>query len=228
MAKRPRRESLARATPALVAVPAAAERRSVRTPVDHKLRIVGGAWKRTPLFVSAIGGLRPTPDRVRETLFNWLGQKLDGLRCLDAFAGTGALGLEAASRGAAWVVIIERDRRALAAIRRFTERLGAGQVELVAADALVEFDRRIHAGERFDVVFLDPPFGEGLLDRALARLPALLAPRARIYAESETALDPVAGFHVVRAGRAGRVHYHLLMQDDDIGAGHAGHAEQGA
>ena len=189
---------------------------------SHRIRIVGGDWKRTPLAVPDVAGLRPTPDRVRETLFNWLGQRLDGLSCLDAFAGSGSLGLEAASRGAARVVMIERDRTAVSALRRAIERLGARQVELVRADALAEFERRIRAGQRFEVVFLDPPFGQGLLERALDALPALLAPGATIYVESEAARVSPPGFHVVRADRAGRVHYHLLRQDGDPGSRHAG------
>jgi len=187
-----------------------------RAEPAHRVRIVGGAWKRTPLQVPDAPGLRPTPDRVRETLFNWLGQTLDGLRCLDAFAGSGALGLEAASRGAARVLMIERDRVALAAIRRAIERLGASQVELVAGDALAEIVRRAVAGERFDLVFLDPPFGQGLADEALRRLGPLLAPGARVYVESEAPLVAPAGFHVVRADRAGHVHYHLLAVDGDV------------
>lgn len=211
------------------------------------MRIVGGRWKRTPLSVPAVAGLRPTPDRVRETLFNWLGQDLTGLRCLDAFAGSGALGFEAASRGAAQVVMIERDRVALAAIRSAIERLGdpQAQVELVAGDALVEMQRRAAAGERFDLVFVDPPFGdEALLAEALRRLPPLLAPDALVYVESATAWPqevatgalentasllgtgasgkaPQAQFRVVRAGRAGAVHYHLLVHEPDAGHGAA-------
>lgn len=189
------------------------------------MRIVGGAWKRTPLKVPDVPGLRPTPDRVRETLFNWLGQSLDGLRCLDAFAGSGALGLEAASRGAARVLMIERDRAALAAIRDTVDRLGAAdRVELAAGDAFVEFGRRAKAGERFDLVFLDPPFGEGLAGKALARLAPLLAPEARVYVESEAPLAPPPGFELARAGRAGQVHYHLFVWADEAGpdAGQAG------
>jgi 16S rRNA (guanine(966)-N(2))-methyltransferase RsmD len=177
---------------------------------------VGGAWKRTPLKVPDVPGLRPTPDRVRETLFNWLGQSLDGLRCLDAFAGSGALGLEAASRGAARVLMIERDRAALAAIRDTVNRLGAGdRVELAAADAFAEFRRRAAAGERFDLAFLDPPFGAGLAEKALARLAPLLASGARVYVENEAPLAPPPGFELARAGRAGQVHYHLLVMANE-------------
>jgi len=197
---------------------------------SHRVRIVGGRWKRTPLTVPSTADLRPTPDRVRETLFNWLGQDLWGQRCLDAFAGTGALGLEAASRGAARVVMIERDRAALAAIRAAIERLGATQVELVAGDALAELHRRAAAGERFDLVFVDPPFGdEALLAEAMRRLPPLLAPDALVYVESAApwpvaaaaSLAPWAQFRVVRAGRAGAVHYHLVVHEPDAGDGAA-------
>ncbi len=194
------------------------------------MRIVGGRWKRTPLSVPAVAGLRPTPDRVRETLFNWLGQDLSGLRCLDAFSGSGALGLEAASRGAAHVLMIERDRVAMAAIRSAIERLGAtpAQIELVAGDALAEMRRRAGAGERFDLVFVDPPFGdEALLTEAMRRLPPLLAPGALVYVECATAWPESAApgsqaqFRVVRAGRAGAVHYHLLVHETDAGDGTA-------
>jgi len=189
--------------------------------VPHRVRIVGGDWKRTPLRVPDVPGLRPTPDRVRETLFNWLGQSLAGLRCLDAFAGSGALGLEAASRGASRVLMIERDRAALAAIRDTIARLGAGdRVELVAGDALAEIDRRAAAGERFDLVFLDPPFGGGLAARALARLAPLLAPGASVYVESEAPVEPPEGMALARSGRAGQVHYHLFVEA--AGDGRAG------
>src|SRR5690606_14962495 len=143
-----------------------------------------GAWKRTPLPVPDVPGLRPTPDRVRETLFNWLGQALDGQACLDPFAGSGALGLEAASRGARRVVVGARHRTALAARRAAVERLRATQVELMAGDAFEALHRLARAGERFELVLLDPPFGEGLVERALPLLPALLAPGARVYVET--------------------------------------------
>jgi 16S rRNA (guanine(966)-N(2))-methyltransferase RsmD len=189
-----------------------------RAEPAQRVRIVGGSWKRTPLRVPEVRGLRPTPDRVRETLFNWLGQSLAGLRVLDAFAGTGVLGLEAASRGAARVLMIERDPAAVAAIRETVARLDARQVELVRADALAELDRRASSGERFDLAFVDPPYGQQLVERTLARLRPLLAPGARVYVESEAALARQPGFHVVRADRAGMVHYHLLMHDEDTQA----------
>src|SRR5580765_3370760 len=124
------------------------------------LRIVGGKYRSRMLRVPARPGLRPTPDRVRETLFNWLGQWLDGLACLDLFAGSGALGFEAASRGAARVVMVESDRAAFAALEATRERIGARAVELVQGDALRYLAQ---GGERFDVVFLDPPFRQNAL-----------------------------------------------------------------
>lgn len=181
-----------------------------------KVRIVGGAWKRTPLAVVDAPGLRPTPGRVRETLFNWLGQRLDGLTCLDLYAGTGALGFEAASRGAARVVCVEREPRALAALRAAKATLGADAIEVVQADALAWLSS---ARDRFDLVFLDPPFGGVELARVLPRLAAVLAPDAAVYVESDRPLDPeapplssVPGRFTHRADRAGQVHYHLLRR----------------
>ena len=193
-----------------------AERPRGRTPAGPpaKVRIIGGAWKRTPLPVVEAPGLRPTPDRVRETLFNWLGADLHGWRCLDLFAGTGALGLEAASRGAARVVLVERDARALAALRSVRDRLGAGAVQIVAGDALAYLAR---AAERFDLVLLDPPFDTDSLARVLPRLPAVLAPGAAVYVESPGPLTPalrsaVPELVLHRSDKAGQVHYHLLLQ----------------
>ena len=184
----------------------------------HTVRIVGGRWKRTPLPVPQLEGLRPTPDRVRETLFNWLGQELRGRTCLDLFAGTGALGLEAASRGAAQVWLVESDRRAARAIAAVLERLDAnGVATLVAGDALAALAKARESGTRFDVVFLDPPFGRGWLQRVLPALTGLLAPGARVYVESDAALAQAdvdrllgPGWEILRADRAGQVFYHML------------------
>lgn len=185
----------------------------------HRVRIVGGAWKRTPLQVADVEGLRPTPDRVRETLFNWLGGDLAGASCLDLFAGTGALGLEAASRGAATVWLVEKDRRAQAAIRATLERLDAAQVSLLPGDALAALDRARRERRRFDLVLLDPPFGAGWLERVLPLLPPVLSEDAAIYVESGDVLteDALArllgpGFRIARAGRAGQVFYHLVLR----------------
>lgn len=189
--------------------------RSAAGATAHRVRIVGGRWKRTPLAVPEVPGLRPTPDRVRETLFNWLGQTLDGRACLDVFAGSGALGLEAASRGAQRVVMVERDRVALAAIRAAIERLGAAQVELVAGDAFDALRRLAGTAERFDLVLLDPPFGERLVERALPLIVPLLAPGARVYVETGESFEPPPGWRLERGDRAGNVHYHLIRRDDE-------------
>lgn len=152
--------------------------------VPGKVRIIAGTWRGRRLPVADVPGLRPTPDRVRETLFNWLAPVIEGSRCLDLFAGTGALGLEAASRGAAHVSLVERDPRALAVLRANVGLLAAGDtVQVVAADALPWL--RSPPSAPFDLVFLDPPYDAGLLAPALAALLAggWLAPTAWLYLE---------------------------------------------
>jgi 16S rRNA (guanine966-N2)-methyltransferase len=153
----------------------------------QQVRIIGGEWKRTPLPVTAIDGLRPTPDRVRETLFNWLGQTLDGLHCLDLFAGTGALGFEAASRGAGRVVLVERHPRAATQLRATKDKLDATAVEIVEADA-IRFAANLPPAS-FDVVFLDPPFDSGLLGNALKLTMPLVAPGGVLYVEASVPID---------------------------------------
>ncbi|WP_018413023.1 16S rRNA (guanine(966)-N(2))-methyltransferase RsmD [Methyloversatilis thermotolerans] len=172
-----------------------------------RIRIIGGQWRSRLLPVAAVPGLRPTPDAVRERLFNWLGQDLDAMHCLDLFAGTGVLGFEAASRGAASVTLVERDVRAFARLREAVELLPAPQVRLVRGDAL-EFAAR--PSRRFDLLFLDPPYGRGLLDKVVPHLPALLTDDARIYCEAEHAVPALGDFRATREGRAGQVHYQLL------------------
>lgn len=212
---RPRRRPPVAASSARRAPTGPGSGRSARTGYPaQRVRIVGGQWKRTPLAVPDVPGLRPTPDRVRETLFNWLGQSLEGRACLDPFAGTGALGLEAASRGASRVVMVERDRVAAAAIRSTIERLQADAVELVTGDAFDVLRRLARAGERFDLVLLDPPFGEGLVERALPLVEPLLAPGSRVYVETDAPLAPPPGWRLERAARAGHVHYHLIGRAD--------------
>ena len=181
----------------------------------QQVRIIGGLWKRTPLPVTAIDGLRPTPDRVRETLFNWLGQDLEGLRCLDLFAGTGALGFEAASRGAVRVVLVERHPRAAAQLRAIKDKLGASAIEIAEADA-IRFAANLAAGS-FDVVFLDPPFDSTLFGDALKLAFPLVAPGGVLYAETSTPIEAAgelpAGWSIDRRGKAGLVHYHLLRRE---------------
>jgi len=173
-----------------------------------RVRIVGGELRGRRIDVPALAGVRPTPDRVRETLFNWLGQRLDGAACLDLFAGSGALGFEAASRGAARVVMVEADRGAAAALRRSRDQLGAAAVEIVAGDAFVYLAR---GGERFDVVFLDPPFRQNALPALLAALPARLQPGARVYVEGAQPAVAAAPWRELKRSRAGQVSYQLLQ-----------------
>ena len=189
-------------------------------PRAHKVRIIGGQWKRTPLPVPDVEGLRPSPDRVRETLFNWLFPGVAGDRVLDLFAGTGALGFEALSRGAASALLVERDRRACAAIRSLIDKLrAADRARLNEGDALSALDRCMREGERFSLVFLDPPFRQGWLERILPRLQPVLAQQARLYVESEAPMDPQTlasslgqdcRVDLRKSDKAGQVHYHLF------------------
>ena len=183
----------------------------MRVQKPGKIRIIAGEFRGRRIAVPARAGLRPTPDRVRETLFNWLGQHLDGLACLDLFAGSGALGFEAASRGAARVVMVEQDRTAFEVLKATHSTLGAKQVELVLGDA---FAYLRDARERFDVVFLDPPFRQNAAPAALERLPRRLAPGARVYVEAERAVESPAWRELKRA-RAGQVSYQLLEWSGD-------------
>jgi 16S rRNA (guanine966-N2)-methyltransferase len=184
-----------------------------------RVRIIGGRWRSRLIDVPARPDLRPTPDRVRETLFNWLGQRLDGWACLDLFAGSGALGFEAASRGAARVVMVEADRAVLATLRRSRERLQAEQVEIVAGDAPEYLAR---PGERFDVVFLDPPFRQNALPALLAKLPPRLRPGARVYLEAADAVEPAPPWRELKRARAGQVSYQLLQWSADDPSGVSG------
>lgn len=184
----------------------------------HAIRIIGGDWKRTPLPVLDLDGLRPTPDRVRETVFNWLGQRLDGQRCLDLFAGSGALGFEAASRGAARVLMVERNARAAGQLRANQARLAPNTIEIAEADGL-RLAASLAPGS-FDVVFLDPPFGSDLLGRALELAVPLVSPDGFLYVEAGDALDiaqttALAGWIIARQGKAGAVHYHLLQRENE-------------
>ncbi len=170
------------------------------------MRIIGGEYRRRILRFPDRPGLRPTPDRVRETLFNWLGQDLAGWTCLDAFAGSGALGFEAASRGAGRVLMLERDSQSAAALRAHVHALPAPAVEVRQADALPFLAA---AGERFDLILLDPPFDLDLLDAALLHAATRLNAGGKIYAEAPRPPEP-AGYIVLRRGRAGLSHFCLL------------------
>ncbi|MCU0814005.1 MAG: 16S rRNA (guanine(966)-N(2))-methyltransferase RsmD [Burkholderiaceae bacterium] len=180
----------------------------------REVRLIGGRFKRSKLPVADRPGLRPTPDRVRETLFNWLGQDLSGWRVLDAFAGSGALGFEAVSRGAAEAVLLERDAALAASLRASAQRLGAAQVSVVTTDALAWMKKAAPAS--FDLVFVDPPFDAGLFDAAIAAAAPLLRDGGFVYLEAPRAFDPPpAGWALHRHGRAGAVHHHLLRRYTD-------------
>ncbi len=182
----------------------------------HEVRIIGGQWKRSKLPVADRPGLRPTPSRVRETLFNWLGQDLSGWRCLDAFAGTGALGLEAGSRGAAEVTLVEQDPVLCKSLQAITQRLKAGTVRVERGDGVAALRQRAWQG--LDLVFLDPPFGDGgnelLFGTALRSARQAVADSGLVYLEAPRAWgdDELAqiGLQTHRHGRAGQVHFHLL------------------
>jgi 16S rRNA (guanine966-N2)-methyltransferase len=183
-----------------------------RRALPHQVRIIGGIWKRTRLDVPDRPGLRPTPDRVRETLFNWLGHELAGWRCVDAFAGTGALGLEAASRGAADVLLVESEAALVDLLRSVVKRLAAQNVRVQRGNAL-----SVLSGlppQSVDLVFLDPPFEAGLFDRALAAARPALTGDGFIYLEAPHAFDGEAlarhRLQLHRHLKAGAVHGHLL------------------
>ena len=182
---------------------------SAHTPGE--VRIIGGRWKRTPLPVADRPGLRPTPGRVRETLFNWLGQDLNGWRVLDAYAGSGALGLEAASRGAAAVTLLEQDPKLVQSLRGAVHKLKADTVEVHRADALAWMARTHHS---FDLILLDPPFADGVFDAALRAAAPRLAAGGLIYLEcDQPPAEPPAGLHPWREGRAGQVHFLLYREE---------------
>jgi 16S rRNA (guanine966-N2)-methyltransferase len=186
--------------------------------IMNSVRIIGGAWRRRVLRFSDAEGLRPTPDRVRETLFNWLGQDLSGASCLDLFAGSGALGFEAASRGASRVVMVERSPGVAAALRANAGLLEASErVEIVEADA-VEFASARDTATRFDVVFLDPPYREDWLGRLAPMLAGLLAGDGALYVEAGTPLDALGRWRTAQRGKAGRVFYHLMRNGEPDGA----------
>lgn len=188
--------------------PAAPARRNL----PNQVRIIGGQWKRTLLPVADRPGLRPTPDRVRETLFNWLGQDLTGWRCVDAFAGTGALGLEAASRGAADVLLVEAEGALVDQIRTVVRKLEADNVRVQRGNALTVLAGLPPASA--DAIFLDPPFEADLFDKALAAARPAVTTEGFVYLEAphEWQAEALArhGFERVRHMKAGVVHGHLL------------------
>ena len=180
----------------------------------NRLRIIGGRWRGSRIVFPPLAAIRPSPDRVRETLFNWLQQPIVGARCLDLFAGSGALGLEALSRGAAHVTFVDREPQIGRHLSQTLQRLGSGDATVVVEDALRFLSR---PPQPFDIVFLDPPFDLGLLEQVGGRLQGWLAPGAYIDvecpAERSLATLPVQ-WRVQRTKRAGQVGYHLLRASD--------------
>lgn len=178
----------------------------------NAVRIIGGAWRSRLVRFPEGAELRPSPDRVRETLFNWLGQDLSGKSCLDLFAGSGALGLESASRGAASVVLVERDAAAYAALCENVRLLEAGNVRVERADALEFLE---HSDRQFDVIFLDPPFRRGADTGLLQAVARGLSDRGLVYLESDRVFA-ATGWQVVKQGRAGNVQFHLLKPQREV------------
>jgi 16S rRNA (guanine966-N2)-methyltransferase len=181
---------------------------------SHEIRIIGGQWKRTKLRVADKPGLRPTPDRVRETLFNWLGQDLTGWRCMDVFAGTGVLGFEAASRGAADVLLCEQDPALVLQLKAVQSKLTADMCRIERGDGLSAL-RRVTPGS-LQLVLLDPPFESALYESALKAAAHAIGPTGVVYLEapkpwSDEELAPL-GLQVHRSGKAGAVHFHLLAK----------------
>ncbi len=174
----------------------------------NKVRIIGGELRSRMISLPDAEGLRPTPDRVRETLFNWLGQTLYGRTCLDLFAGSGALGFEAASRGAERVVMVERNPAVLRALQNNVKKLGCANVFVQGLDGL-EFVSR--DAKQYDVIFLDPPFQSDYLPRLLEILPQRLNKNGVVYVESGAAITVPPPWQVVKSGKAGQVHYQLLQ-----------------
>ncbi len=179
------------------------------------LRIVGGRWRGRKLAVPDVEGLRPTGDRMRETLFNWLNAVLPGASCLDLFAGSGALGLEAISRGANSVVLVEKNRRAADSLRHHCQVLEAGNANVIEADARFWLDTTNHAP--FDIVFLDPPFSESLLEPVCQQLELgnLLSDNALIYIETPASNAPVvpSRWQQIKQKVAGQVAFLLYRRE---------------
>jgi 16S rRNA (guanine(966)-N(2))-methyltransferase RsmD len=193
----------------------------------QQVRIIGGAWKRTPLPVLDAFGLRPTPDRVRETVFNWIRHQRDGdwdsADCLDLFAGSGALGFEAASRGARSVTMVDTLGPVVRQLETIKDKLKADNVRILRADALACVRDLAQRGQRFDVIFLDPPYQQDFLSQVLPLCAGLLKEGGLVYAESGAALplgggeieqedtpEWLAGWELVRGDKAGMVYFHLL------------------
>jgi 16S rRNA (guanine(966)-N(2))-methyltransferase RsmD len=175
--------------------------------IQGKVRIIGGHWRSRLITFSDRPDLRPTSDRIRETVFNWLGQDLTGRSCLDLFAGSGALGFEAASRGAERVVMVDADTKNYQALHENKQKLQATQVDIVLMNALNFISSDIR---KFDVIFLDPPYRLELLPKLLPLASLHLKADGVVYTENKTFWDPGKQWHIKRSAKAGSVYYQLL------------------
>jgi 16S rRNA (guanine(966)-N(2))-methyltransferase RsmD len=176
-------------------------------PYANQIRIISGRWRGRRIRFPPREGVRPTPDRVRETLFNWLGQDLTGASTLDPFAGSGALSLEALSRGAALAVAVDRNPVLVRSLARAGAALGTDRLEIHCMDARAYL---VQEKRLFDVIFLDPPFDCAIWPALLASAAKRLAPGGAIYAEAAALIEGGSGLVVSRRHKAGQVHYHLL------------------
>jgi len=174
---------------------------------QNTVRINAGEWRSRLLKFPDAEGLRPTPERVRQTAFNWLGQDLTGLNCLDLFAGTGVMGFEALSRNAKSAVLVEKTSAVYKAILENKSSLKADTAHVINTDALSFLGQN---RQLFDVVFLDPPYNQGWLAKVMPMLPAHLSPDGFVYAEAEHAIEPDEVWQVIKQSKAGNVFYHLL------------------
>jgi 16S rRNA (guanine966-N2)-methyltransferase len=173
----------------------------------NRLRIIGGEWRSRLIEFPDVEGMRPTPDRVRETVFNWLGQTLHGRTCLDLFAGSGALGFEALSRGADKVMLVESARQGVAALKQNAAKLSAQNVQVQHGDALQYLRGK---PEVFDVIFLDPPYKLVLHAELLKLLPAVLKPGGVVYLEDDKPLAISEPWQIIKSSRAGKVYFALI------------------
>lgn len=173
-----------------------------------QVRIIGGEWKRRIVRFPDVDGLRPSPDRVRETVFNWLGQTLHGKTCLDLFAGSGILGIEAASRGARRVVSVERQSKICMSLRDTVRQLDIDTIEVIQDDACRYL---MQAQEQFDIVFLDPPFHKGIIDTILTPLVSHLKPNASVYLETEHGVKLPEKWETLREQTTRQVQYRLIQ-----------------
>jgi len=181
------------------------------------VRIIAGEWRGRRVKVPDVKGLRPTPDRVRETLFNWLAPFIRGANCLDLFAGSGVLGFEAVSRGASSVLMVDESAAVVKCLREEAAKLGAENITIDCA----RVPEQLRTDKRFDIVFLDPPYQSGLLLPCCEFLEKndFLSESAYIYLEAQTVIsdnDLPASWHIIKSARAGQVFYHLANQSAGI------------